>query len=220
MAGTLVRVLTDVPAVALTFDDGPDPESTPELLDILGTHGAQATFFMIGRNAADHPDIVRRVAAGGHAVGNHTWDHPTMPAISSRERRRQIKACQKALEPYGQRLFRPPHTLQSAASYLTTRGLGYEVVAWGVQAEDWLERSPDWLTTRLVERLAPGRIAVLHDSLWDPVHGAADRGPLLAAVLDTLKELSGQFRFVTVPELMRLGRPVRKLWFYATDDDW
>ncbi len=220
LTGTLVRVAADAPAVALTFDDGPDPNSTPELLRILEAYDARATFFMIGRNAAEHPDIVRRVAEAGHTVANHTWDHPTMPDISGRERSRQIRACRKALAPYEQPFFRPPHTLQSAGSFWTTRRLGYEVVAWGVQAEDWLERTADWLSSRLLDRLAPGRIAVLHDALWDPIDGAADRGPVLSAVETTLAELSGHLSFVTVPQLMKLGRPVRRPWFYASDDDW
>lgn len=73
--GTVVRVQTSEPALALTFDDGPDPVGTPELLKILRKHGAKATFFMVGASAVRHRDVVEEVSRAGHVIGNHTWDH-------------------------------------------------------------------------------------------------------------------------------------------------
>ena len=86
---------------ALTFDDGPTPEYTPRVLDILERHGAKGTFFMIGSNAAAYPEIVRRVAEAGHAIANHTWDHPAFPSIPDRERRRQVLRCAEAISTLG-----------------------------------------------------------------------------------------------------------------------
>src|SRR5262249_4930611 len=86
--GALTEVKTDEPIAALTFDDGPHPIYTPALLDILQKHVAQATFFMVGTAATAQPAIVRQVAQAGHAIGNHSWDHPSFLSIRSPERRR------------------------------------------------------------------------------------------------------------------------------------
>ena len=80
--GTITGVTTRDPVAALTFDDGPHPEYTPLLLNILERYQARATFFMIGDAAQRHPDLVRQVAQGGHAIGNHSWDHPFFPSLS------------------------------------------------------------------------------------------------------------------------------------------
>src|SRR5689334_2752026 len=75
--GSLIRVATREPAIALTFDDGPDPRETPRVLDILKRHGARGTFFMVGKSVEQYPEIVARAAAAGHALANHSWDHPS-----------------------------------------------------------------------------------------------------------------------------------------------
>lgn len=219
--GTLKKVRTTEPVAALTFDDGPTPEYTPRVLDILERHGAKGTFFMIGSNAAAYPEIVRRVAEAGHAIANHTWDHPAFPSIPDRERRRQVLRCAEAISPWGLRLFRPPKTLQSLGSYLTLRSLGYEIVAWDIQVEDWMPKDADWLAKRLIERIAPGSIVLLHDGLWDPLYpGAADRGPLCDALEEVLAHREHGMRFVTLPELLARGRAVRVPHFVRTDADW
>ena len=150
--GTITHVSTQDAVVALTFDDGPHPESTPHLLDILERHQAHATFFMIGEAAQRHPDLVQRVAQAGHAIGNHSWDHPSFPLISGRERRAQLRACEKAIAPYGQRLFRPPYGHQSAASRLDALWLSYRVVTWNLHAYDWLDHDANWMACGLVIR--------------------------------------------------------------------
>ena len=132
--GMITSVSTSQPVVALTFDDGPDPLCTPRLLDVLQEHNAKATFFMVGQAAARHPGIVEQVADGGHVIGNHSWDHPSFPLITGRERRAQIQAREKAIAPYGQRLFRPPYGDQSLLSCLEAMWLGYQVIMYSVTA--------------------------------------------------------------------------------------
>jgi peptidoglycan/xylan/chitin deacetylase (PgdA/CDA1 family) len=221
LLGSLVRVRTNTPTLALTFDDGPDPVYTPRLLDVLARHNAKATFFMIGERAAAHPDVVQAVAAGGHTVANHTWDHPRFVELTAGERRRQLRKCAAATAPFGQPFFRPPHTMQSVASFLTARRLGYEVVAWSAQVEDWRDGDADGMTKRLLERAGPGSIVVLHDALWNPgPEGVADRSGAVAAVDAFLTRLSPTHKFLTVPALMREGRPVRRPWFVRHDVDW
>src|SRR5215470_16653131 len=156
--GTITHVATDSPVVALTFDDGPDPTWTPRLLEILATRNARATFFMLGRAAAAHRDLVRDVARAGHAIGNHSWDHPSFPLISGAERRAQISRCADALAPHGGRLFRPPFGQQSFASRIDAFVLGYRVVTWNVVAWDWLDHDAEWMTQQLLDRIRAGSI--------------------------------------------------------------
>ncbi|HEX4954582.1 MAG TPA: polysaccharide deacetylase family protein [Thermoanaerobaculia bacterium] len=219
--GTLIRVQTGEPAVALTFDDGPDPHWTPLLLELLARYGARATFFMVGKQALAHRAVVERVAAEGHAIGNHTWDHPSFPTLRAPYRRAQLRWAREALAPWGDQLFRPPYGHQSLASQLDAVALGYRVVAWNAVAEDWLDDPAELLVARVERRLGPGSIVLFHDRLAtfiDPRH--ADRGPTLEAVEQLLTRHAGRYRFVTVPELLALGRPRRWHFYRRPDLDW
>ena len=212
LLGTLTHAETDEPLVALTFDDGPHPEFTPQLLDVLDRHQAKATFFMIGTRAQACPDLVDRVAKAGHTIGNHTWDHADMTKIGHRGRRKQLERCSKLLEPYASGLFRPPWGYQTLWSRIDT--LGYEVVAWSVHARDWIVLDTNVLTRTLEDEIRPGSIVLLHDAIWDPiVDGASNRAPVIKAVDNLLAKLGSQYQFVTVPELIRRGRPARGNWF-------
>ena len=93
VVGTVTHFATDNTIAALAFDDGPHPEYTPRLLDILEKYKVRATFFMIGKGAIEHPSIVKRIAQSGHAIGNHSWDHASFTTIRGKERREQIRAC-------------------------------------------------------------------------------------------------------------------------------
>jgi peptidoglycan/xylan/chitin deacetylase (PgdA/CDA1 family) len=218
MLGPISHVATEERVAALTFDDGPHPEYTPRLLDVLDKHGVRATFFMVGKSASRHPQIVRRIAAAGHAIGNHTWDHPSLPLLSGRERRAQIRACWMALAPYGQLLFRPPYGHLNMASRLDTFWLGHEVIGWSVTGEDWLDRDADWMAQRLIDLVRPGSIIVLHDALYHALEERyTDRTSMIDAVDAVLRQLSGSFRFISIPELLRKGRPQRRRSFVNID---
>ena len=218
--GTITHVETREPVAALTFDDGPHPEFTPLLLDVLKRYGAHATFFMLGEAAEKYPDVVRQVGEAGHAIGNHSWDHPSFPLLRGRDRRAQILACASAIAPFGsQRLFRPPYGHQSLASRYDAWRLGYRVVTWNVVAEDWCDRDAEWMAARLVSRIKPGSIVILHDAIYRSIQVVPqhDRQRMLTAVDLALKELGDRFRFVTVPELLRYGRPRRRSWYRKAD---
>ncbi|MGE0821961.1 MAG: polysaccharide deacetylase family protein [Candidatus Binatia bacterium] len=218
--GAITRVQTKEPVAALTFDDGPDPEFTPQLLDILESNGARGTFFMLGTAAQRYPVVVRRAAEGGHIIGNHSWDHPSFPYISRRERLVQIRACEKTLAPYGQRLFRPPYGHQSFASGLDTLQLGYQVVCWNVIGKDWLDHDAHWIANRVLSQLTPGCIVNFHDALYTTIEERyADRGPMLEAVRIILEQTRERFRFVSIPELLRYGRPHKTHWYRRADVD-
>ena len=219
--GTITHVSTQDAVVALTFDDGPHPDSTPRLLDILERHQAHATLFMVGEAAQRYPEIVRQAAQSGHAIGSHGWDHPSFPLIPGRERRAQLRAWAKATAPYGQRLFRPPYGHQSIVSRLDALWLGYEVVTWNVAAVDWLDHDAEWMANRLMSIIKPGDVIVFHDVLYHTTEARyADREPMLEAVDMLLGQLSDRFRFITVPELLRHGRPQRRNWYWQADRDW
>lgn len=221
LTGTVTHVATREPLAALTFDDGPDPEVTPRLADLLEEHGARGTFFQVGKAAARHPEVVARLTGGGHAVANHSWDHPSFPLLRGRWRRTQLRWCQEALGPAAVRLFRPPYGHQSPASQLDAALLGFRVVAWSAMAEDWGGDPPEVLADRVRRRLGPGAIALFHDALYTTVEARfRDRAPTLEAVRMLLEENEGRLRFVTVPELLRAGSPRKWHWYKRPDLDW
>lgn len=218
LTGTVTHAAVGEPLLALTFDDGPDPGATPRLLEILEARGARATFFMVGKSAAGHRELVQRVAAGGHAIGNHSWDHPSLPLLKGRWRRLQIGWCREALAPYGSRLFRPPYGHQTPASQLDAVRMGATVVTWSVNAEDWRDDPAEKLLERVRRRLRPGSIVLFHDALYAAFEERyRDRGPTLEAVTRLLEEEGGRYSFVTVPELLRRGRPRKRHWYQRPD---
>ncbi|MGH7871360.1 MAG: polysaccharide deacetylase family protein [Candidatus Binatia bacterium] len=211
--GTVTHVSTRASVVGLTFDDGPDPEYTPRLLEILHRHGARATFFMAGEAARQHPELVRQVAQAGHAIGNHGWDHPSFPFISRGERLAQMRNCAQAVKPYGVKLFRPPYGDQNLASRLDAFWLGYQVIMFSVATDDWCGADAVSIADQIERRVRPGSVVVLHDRLANALNEAYfDRAEMIQAVRILLERLGQRFRFVTVPELLRQGRAQKELW--------
>ena len=213
--GVVTSVATDHAVLALTFDDGPHPDFTPAVLEILAKYRARATFFMVGELAARHANVVRAAAQAGHVIANHSWSHLSFPLMTARERHEQLRRCEDVLSPYHTKLFRPPYCHQTAASGWQTLRAGYDVVGFNAHAEDWLGRSSAWMCERLVHAARPGGIIILHDNIYRSVlpEGQPDRRPMLAALDDALVRLHERFRFVTVPELLRVGKPIRERWY-------
>ena len=219
--GSIVRVATAEPAIALTFDDGPHPEDTPAVLDLLESHGARGTFFLVGASARHHREVVERVLAGGHAVGNHTLDHRSLRRVRGAERRAQIAGAAAAIGPRAAPLLRPPFGELSLGARLDAARCGHQVVVWDVVAEDWRDDPAEVLLARMLRRLRRGSIVLLHDTL----HAATeerfrDRRPMREALAALLERLAGGYRFVTVPELLRLGRPLRWPHFYRLPESY
>lgn len=155
--------------VALTFDDGPDPEFTPRVLDALAAHGATATFFLVGERLVAHPDVARRVVAEGHAVGAHGWTHDPWYALSSRARLSasmdREDDAHRAILGRAPRLFRPPIGVASPPVVEVARARGRELVAWTKRTRDGLPRAaPDDVARRALWRVREGDIVLLHDA--------------------------------------------------------
>jgi peptidoglycan-N-acetylglucosamine deacetylase len=126
--------------VALTFDDGPNDAATPELLDVLARYGARATFFAMGNFARLRPDLVRRVAAEGHLLGNHTMSHPTLSLATGARVRQELADCNALLEDIAGRkieYFRPPFGARRPMVLRAARELGLTPVMWNVTGYDW-----------------------------------------------------------------------------------
>lgn len=218
MLGTITHFNTKDSIAALTFDDGPHPKFTPKLLDILNRHQAHATFFMLGEAAFRYPDLVKRVAEAGQAIGNHSYSHPSFVLIPGHERRRQIRECQKAVSPYGSRIFRPPHGHQSLSSRLDALRLRYPVVTWSVASQDWATIDVQGIVDRLESQIRPGCIILLHDAIhWIRETKNNDRSFMLEAVDKFLTQIGDRFRFITLPEMFRQARPQKRNWYSYPD---
>ncbi|HZS34822.1 MAG TPA: polysaccharide deacetylase family protein [Methylomirabilota bacterium] len=193
--------------VALTFDDGPDPSATPRLLRLLAARGVRATFFLIGDRATRHPDIARAIAADGHEIGNHTWQHRNAWFLPPRATAREIEeGASRIADVTGcaPRLYRPPWGIVNVAALATARRLGLVTVLWSVQHEGLRPRAPDVQLRHLAGRIRPGAIVDLHDGPGLP--GAPER--LLAMLPGLLDLVVGRgLRPVGVSALLAAARP-------------
>lgn len=221
LCGTVTGVRTAKPAVALTFDDGPDPENTPKVLDLLDRYDARATFFMVGVRAARHPDLVARIARSGHTVGNHGWSHASLPLMTSRRRRREINKTRHILAPHASNLFRPPFGHMDLPTYLDIRRSGHIPIAWDIVAHDWIDHPEDEILGDIERKIHPGAIILLHDSLYtfqEAEH--RNRKPMLSALERLLKNWHRRFEFLSIPELLRQGSPIKEYWVKLGRRDW
>src|ERR1700722_17621933 len=138
--GRTVIAGRDPSEIALTYDDGPNPAATPQLLDVLARHNARATFFMIGKHVRLYPDLVRAVHAAGHLLGNHTMTHPWLAWQPARVIREELSGCSKLIEDLtGEpvRYMRPPHGARRPAVMRIARALNMKTVQWNVMGFDW-----------------------------------------------------------------------------------
>jgi peptidoglycan/xylan/chitin deacetylase (PgdA/CDA1 family) len=154
------------PSLYLTFDDGPDPETTPRLLELLAEHGVPATFFLVGSNCAQYPHLVRAIAEAGHRIGNHTYNHQLLPMKQTKHIEEEISRTNDVIEEItGVRptIFRPPFGLmdERTARCLTEQGM--TPVYWGNAPEDWLNPGSHRVIRRVMWKIADGSLIVLHE---------------------------------------------------------
>ena len=155
------------PVVALTFDDGPDPIRTNALLDVLRDLNAPATFFVVGREVRRHPDVVRRIAAEGHELGNHTFNHAYLPLHTHRTVEHELRATDNAIEDVAgvtPRIARPPWGARRPSTVRAFARLAKRLVLWDVNSYDWKGRPAADVVERVMERTRPGSIILMHEA--------------------------------------------------------
>lgn len=187
---------TSSKAIALTFDDGPHPEKTAEILAILKKHDVKATFFLIGANAERYPETVKQIINEGHEIGNHTYTHnlkSKATEINDAER------FDKLLEDnfgYKIKLFRPPGGIIKADTESIAQKLGYKIILWNIDTKDWAHKSTASITNNILSNCRCGSIVLMHDYITGESHTEA----ALDRVIPKLKKEG--YSFLTVSNLL------------------
>src|SRR5437870_3961199 len=199
---TFNSVHTDGSYIAMTFDDGPSATLTPKLLDLLAARHIKATFFVIGENVAEHPEIVARAAREGHEIGNHSWSHPNFAKMSEDRVHQQLWRTDDAIRnATGKRptLMRPPYgSITAREKRWIHDELGYDIILWDVDPYDWKRPGPAVVRNRILKETQSGSIVLSHD-----IHPGTIEA--MSSTFDAL-EAKG-FKFVTVSELIRMATP-------------
>ncbi len=196
---TQSRGPSNYPYIAMTYDDGPHPRNTPRLLDMLRARNIKATFYVIGGSVDRYPQIVRRIVAEGHEIGNHTYTHRNLKTLSNPEVRRELARTREAIiraagvQP---RTMRPPYGALYQRQRLTIwQDFGYPTVLWAVDPKDWQRPGVEVVKHRILSDTRNGSIVLSHD-----LHA-----PTVDAMPETLDGLLERgFRFVTVSQLLAL----------------
>lgn len=186
--------------VALTFDDGPNPEYTPQILDVLERYHVKATFFMVGEMAGQYPGVVRQVAAQGSEVADHTMAHPEAPQADGPRLRQEVRGAAQLLERIGGckvRFFRPPYGYFDAAFFRACRDEKMDVVLWSVVPRDWEQPPAEVIAQRVAAEIRPGAIVLLHD-------GGGDRRQTVKALAAIIEAIQAKgLQPVTLSKLLK-----------------
>jgi polysaccharide deacetylase family sporulation protein PdaB len=186
--------------VALTFDDGPDPRNTWQVLDLLRRQGARATFFVLGEWVEKHPEIVKSISADGHQIGAHTYSHVSVARVEDQRLLSEITRTEQAiLDACGTKptCFRPPRGALSAGAMRLLSDRGYVVVLWDVDSRDWAGGSATMIACRVIADVHPGAIILMHD-------GGGPRPRTIKALDQILAELTERgYKFVTIDDMFR-----------------
>jgi peptidoglycan-N-acetylglucosamine deacetylase len=182
----------DDKVVYLTFDDGPNPTFTPQVLDLLYEYDAYATFFVLGSSTTAYPELVQRMIHDGHTVANHTWDHPVLAGVSFAELEWQLRKTAEVIGPEIAPCMRPPYGAMDSNTKPWSEALGYEVILWDVDPRDWERPGAEVIANHIISSVFPGANVLLHD-------GGIDRSQSVAALEIVLEELSRQgYRFEAI----------------------
>ena len=201
----LTHADTQRKVIALTFDDGPYPPYTQQLLNVLAEKHVHATFFMVGENAAKHPELVREVQSAGHLVALHAGYHKDLLKLSPDEVRSNIAYGKSTLEGItGTQLhfMRPPHGFKDWSVISAIEDAGLLTINWSIIPRDWTNPGAQVITDRVLEKAEPGAIVLLHDG--DSPKNKAPREQTIEAVAAIIDKLRAQgYEFVTIEELAK-----------------
>lgn len=185
--------------IALTFDDGPSPY-TLEILQILKKFKIKATFFVTGESLSLHPEILKSVVSEGHIVGNHTWNHPDITKISTKDLYKEIYSLNKAIKKITRKdvkLFRPPYGEINEKSRRVLFEFGLLPVLWDLDTQDWDLTRTDSIEDRIMGGLKEQNIILMHD-------GGGPREQTVQALPEIIKSLKQRgYVFLTIPEYYR-----------------
>ncbi len=201
---TFVGLAPGSPALALTYDDGPNDPWTLRLLEVLERHSVKATFFVLGKFVAQKPDILRSIVAAGHELGIHTWDHPNLIFTTPSATRSQIERTRNIIfDTAGYRctLMRPPFGARTPLTLRTIRSLELNPVMWNVTCYDWRPISAEKIVAHAERQICGGDIILLHDGGFKAM--GADRSRSVAASDLILARYRHQGRqFLTISQMM------------------
>ena len=184
--------------IALSFDDGPHPTLTPHILNILDKYNITATFFMIGCNVENYPDVAKAVYQRGHEIGNHTFSHPHMKSLTQEMLRNEVLKTEQILKQNGisrPKLFRPPEGFRSTEQVNTLRSLGYQTIIWSLDTHDWQGRAAGEIVSSVLSGVQGGDILLFHDY-------TLKQNTITALEQLIPKLLKDGYEFVTVSDLM------------------
>jgi peptidoglycan/xylan/chitin deacetylase (PgdA/CDA1 family) len=184
--------------IALTFDDGPHPLYTAEILDILAQYGIPATFFVIGENADLYPEMLQRTVAEGHEIGNHTQTHP-LKNLTREQMEEEMANCETTIAEwidFRPRLFRPPGGILSDTVTALAEDHRYRVILWSIDTRDWAHTPVDQITKTVLNEIGAGDIILMHDGIKCNSPTPQALRILIPILLDR------GYRFVTVSELL------------------
>jgi len=204
-------------AVALTFDDGPDPQFTPQVLEILKKHGASATFFVLGRQAELYPYVLRQILEAGSEVANHSYSHPSFSLLSVPQKIAELKNCERAIGKASRKYFRPPFGHASGRTPLWASLLGYTTVCWSADARDWEVTESSTIMELLEGNVKPGAIALLHDraeTATDPRYFGREA---MLSGLDAFLEKRNSWSFNTLTKMFSSHEAVLEDWDTSID---
>jgi len=187
------------PEVALTFDDGPNPNYTPQVLATLEQYHVKATFFCVGRLVAQYPDLVKAEYADGHVIGNHSWSHPNLGLLSSNEVATQLRQTSDIIQQtLGVRptFFRPPYGVFNTTVLTQANLMGLTTIIWNDEARDWLRPGIDVISSRILGLAGNGAIILLHD-------GGGNRYQTVKALPTIITTLRAEgYNFVTLQQMV------------------
>ena len=203
---TVYHIRSNELAVALTFDDGPSPIWTPQILDALKAADVKATFFMLGRHVRKYPEVARRVAEQGHEIGNHTYDHHGLINYRPEELNQEVKDTEKiilSVTGIKTKYFRPPKAWITKQEKKQLNDLGYETVLWSLNSKDWVTFDDRYIIKYILRHVRPGDIILFHDSggVFRPEGGnRKETVKTIPLLVQKLRERG--YRFVTISQLL------------------